>query len=122
MAQKVNQVDDERIAEVALGGINSPFSSPSPPRLCLAGLGLDSVDLSGVRQVHNTPRVGLILEYNTKTFFKINLPQKSYSVQLLLMIFCSWEYSYSVLENGLNLCFLFSISNGVDEKYKIGLN
>ena len=33
-------------------------SSPSPPRLCLVGLGFDSGDVSGVRRVHT---VGLIL-------------------------------------------------------------
>ena len=35
--------------------LKSPSSSPSPPRLRLGGLGLDSGDLSGVRQVHIPP-------------------------------------------------------------------
>ena len=49
--------------------LKSPSSSPSPPRLHLGGLGLDSGYLSGVRQVHAPPSVGLILKKNTYLIF-----------------------------------------------------
>ena len=55
--------------------LKSPSSSPSPPWLRLDGL--DSGDLSEVRQVHIPPFVGLILKsWTSTTFFVVHFPKK----------------------------------------------